>query len=198
MYPIPGNIIGVTNIVCQRRRNIRRGFAIRWSVIKASACGPKESCLVPPAVPERCGPWRAGHRMRRGKPSTPRTSRSGQCLVRDEHKRQYADRCDKRSVHFTGHGTYPLVGYRAALQQTLSRAFGAHKCIINFWLTADMDGDRRFKASGSRAWLIDRNICFVGDLDPALGFQPHQVSELLRRHGFGFGALVGEKPAEFG
>lgn len=38
--------------------------------------------------------------------------------------------------------------------------------------------------------LIDRNICLVCDLDPALRFQPHQVSELLRRHGFGFGALV--------
>ena len=38
--------------------------------------------------------------------------------------------------------------------------------------------------------LIDRNICLVRDLDPALGFQTHQVSELLRSHGFGFGALA--------
>jgi hypothetical protein len=38
--------------------------------------------------------------------------------------------------------------------------------------------------------LIDRNICLVRDLDPARRFQTHQVSELLRCHGFGFGALI--------
>jgi O-6-methylguanine DNA methyltransferase len=43
----------------------------------------------------------------------------------------------------------------------------------------------------SSPWrLIDRNICLVGDLDPALRFQTHQVSELPRRHGFGFGPLI--------
>jgi hypothetical protein len=38
--------------------------------------------------------------------------------------------------------------------------------------------------------LIDRNIRLARDLDPALRFRTHQVSELLRSHGFGFGALV--------
>jgi hypothetical protein len=38
--------------------------------------------------------------------------------------------------------------------------------------------------------LIHRNIGLVRDLDPALRFQTHQVSELLRSHGFGFGALI--------
>jgi hypothetical protein len=46
--------------------------------------------------------------------------------------------------------------------------------------------------------LIDRNIRLARDLDPALGFQPHQLAELLRGHGFGFGALAFEKLAEFG
>jgi hypothetical protein len=46
--------------------------------------------------------------------------------------------------------------------------------------------------------LVDRNICLVRDLDPARRFQTHQLSELLRCHGFGFGPLVGEKRAEFG
>src|SRR5450755_3599552 len=33
--------------------------------------------------------------------------------------------------------------------------------------------------------LIDRNICLVRDPGPARRFQTHQVSELLRSHGFG-------------
>lgn len=201
MYPIPGNIIGVTNIVCQRRRHIHRGFAIRWSVIDASDRGPEGPDPVSPAVPEEWGHWRTGHRMRRGKPAGAGTARSGEGLVRDEHKRQYADRSHKRSIHSTGHGTYPFGWLPSRTPQTLGRAFGAHKYIINIWLTpirTECDAIATAWPVCSVAPLIDGNIGLARDLGPALGFQAHHVSELLRSHGFGFGAFIGEKPAELG
>src|SRR6202451_3944824 len=46
--------------------------------------------------------------------------------------------------------------------------------------------------------LIDRDIRLARDLGPAFGFHAHQLAELLRGHGCGFGALIGERRDEFG
>src|SRR6516162_6765192 len=45
--------------------------------------------------------------------------------------------------------------------------------------------------------LFNRNISLPSDLDPTLRFAAHQIPELLRTHGFGFGALGFQEPDEF-
>ena len=58
----------------------------------------------------------------------------------------------------------------------------------------DVVGEKSHVAST----LIDRNIDLARDLGPARGLPAHHVSELLWSHGFGFGALIGEKRDELG
>jgi hypothetical protein len=112
MGPIPGNIlcIRVMNIARCRLRNISDRFAIRWPVGEVPFCRPDDRCIVSPVMPERRGKRPMGNRMRR-EPSTNRCSRPGQCLVRGNHDRYYAERGDKRHpIHSIHHGTYQCVG----------------------------------------------------------------------------------------
>ena len=133
MCPIPGNIrcLRVTDIAGYRLRKIDRGFARRWPVAEVVPYPrPEDLAIVSPVMPERVGG--AGMRMRRSKPSAMRCSRPGERLVRGKHKRDCAERRDKRSIHSVRHGTHQSVGYRAAPQRTLGVAVRASKCIINY------------------------------------------------------------------
>jgi hypothetical protein len=111
MCPIPGNVIciGVAHIAGRRLPNVYQGLAIRRIVEKAPYSRQKGSYPVSPVMPER-GQRRMGNRMRGSKHSTARRSRSGECLVRGKHKRYYAERRDKRPIHFIRHGGYQFVG----------------------------------------------------------------------------------------
>src|SRR5262245_62152426 len=76
----------------------------------------------------------------------------------------------------------------ATIVDSISPARAAAACIVS---------DRPFM-NISRPVLIDRKIGLVRDLGPARGLPTHHVSELLWRHGFGFGTLICEKRGEFG
>ena len=149
MRPIPGNIvcIGVMHIAGCWLRTTRDGFATRWPVVEPLVARPEEApCIVSPVMPERVGDRRTGNPMRRSKPSAMGRSRPGECLVRGKGKRYYAERRDQRPIHSIRHDTHQFVGYWAARQRTLGRAFGARKCTVNYWLRRNINS-RRFRVT---------------------------------------------------
>jgi hypothetical protein len=109
--PIPGHVmgIGVVHIARCRWRHICHGLAGRGPVEGIPDARPKG--IVSAMMPERVGEQRAGNRMRRGKRGTSRRSRPRECLACRKHKRNYAERRDKRPIPFICHGTHQFVGY---------------------------------------------------------------------------------------
>jgi hypothetical protein len=139
MCPIPRNAICI-RIARHWLRTICHGFAIRWptgGVVPHRR--PHAPTVASPVMPARLGERPIGHQMRRTKPSTRRHSRPGGGPVRGKHERYYAEGRDRRPIHFTCHGTYQFVGYRTAPQRTLGRAFSPRKCIINYWLSRNVN-----------------------------------------------------------
>lgn len=132
MCPIPGNIVGlrVMDIARCRLRDIRRRLAIRWPAGEITYARPEGPDTGSPVMPERMGEERTGDRRRRSKPR--RCSRASRCLVRAKHQRDRAERHDKRRIHSIRHGTHQFVGYYAAPQRTLGRAYRARKHIANY------------------------------------------------------------------
>src|ERR1700722_5923086 len=99
-------------------------------------------------------------------------------------------------MHSIGHGTHQFVGCWAAVPGTLGGAFGARKCVVNYWLrckvnsqggyqpTADLGPScrvARVTADLIRAW---RDVSF---------WDPHRTSGIICLSS-GLSATVGPRP----
>jgi len=121
MHPIPGNIqgAGVTGIARYGRRNVCDRLVIGWPVKIAFRCRPEASAvmmMLPGSGNGRRVGRRRRSRMRRCGHDTTRGCRLGERrFVGGKNKRDGAERSDQQPMHFIGHGTHPLVGYGAGV-----------------------------------------------------------------------------------